>query len=140
MLNSMRTVALAAAVLAPLATLAQDIAPVNDRPNPYQTTAPWGNLPDGRSWGALSAVAIDNDGQSVWVAYRCGTNPSTPPGGQPFAFDSCANSNFEPVMKFDASGKLLKSFGAGLFIMPHKIYQDRAGNIWVLDQIGRAHV
>lgn len=81
-------------------------------------------------------LLIDHDGESVWVAYRCGTNPGTPPGGQPFAFDSCANSDFPAVMKFDASGKLLKSFGAGLFIMPHKIYQDRAGNIWVLDQRG----
>jgi hypothetical protein len=91
-------------------------------------------LPEGRTWGTLSAVAIDHDGESVWVAYRCGTNPKTPPGGQAFAFDSCANAPFAPVMKFDAAGKLLKSFGAGLFVMPHKIYQDRAGNLWVLDQ------
>jgi len=113
-----------------------DAAPASDLPNPYKTTAPWGALPQGRTWGTLSAVAIDHDGESVWVAYRCGTNPNTPPGGQAFAFDSCANSDFAPVMKFDASGQLQKSFGAGLFIMPHKIYQDRAGNIWVLDQRG----
>ena len=115
------------------AALQPDPAPVNDLPNPYRTVA-FGTLPDGRSWGALSAVGIDNDGESVWVAYRCGSNASTPPGGQPFAFDSCANSTFPAVMKFDASGKLLKSFGVGLFVMPHKVYQDRAGNVWVLDQ------
>ena len=40
--------------------------PTNDLPNPYQTTAPWGKLPQGRTWGALNAVAIDNDGESVW--------------------------------------------------------------------------
>lgn len=113
-----------------------DRAPINDLPNPYRTTAPWGALPEGRTWGTLSAVSIDHDGESVWVAYRCGTNPNTPPGGQAFAFDSCANSDFPAVMKFDTSGKLLKSFGAGRFIMPHKIYQDRAGNLWVLDQRG----
>jgi len=43
-----------------------DIEPTNDLPNPYQTTAPWGKLPDGRTWGALNGVAIDNDGESVW--------------------------------------------------------------------------
>lgn len=117
-----------------LAQAQSDSPAKGDPPNPYQTIAPWGTLPEGRTWGTLSAVAVDHDGQSVWVAYRCGTNPDTPPGGQAFAFDSCANSQFAPVMKLDASGKLLKSFGAGLFIMPHKIYQDRAGNIWVLDQ------
>jgi DNA-binding beta-propeller fold protein YncE len=36
-------------------------------------------------------------------------------------------------MKFDSSGKLLKSFGAGLFVFPHKIYVDADGNVWVVD-------
>lgn len=111
-----------------------DPQPTNDLPNPYQQTiAPWGDLPDGRTWGALSAVAIDNDGSSVWVANRCGANPDTPPGESPFTYDSCAGSNVNPVMKFDASGKMLKSFGAGLFIFPHKIYVDAQGNVWVVD-------
>jgi len=29
--------------------------------------------------------------------------------------------------------KHLKSFGAGLFIFPHKIYVDRDSNVWVVD-------
>jgi hypothetical protein len=29
---------------------AQDVAPINDRPNPYRTVAPWGEPPGGRSW------------------------------------------------------------------------------------------
>jgi hypothetical protein len=57
-----------------------EVQPTNDLPNPNQTIAPWGKLPRGRSWGALSAVAIDKDGESVWVADRCGPNPDTPPG------------------------------------------------------------
>ena len=36
-------------------------------------------------------------------------------------------------MKFDASGKLVKSFGAGLLIFPHGIFVDRDGNVWVTD-------
>jgi hypothetical protein len=113
---------------------ADDVRPTNDLPNPYpDTIAPWGELPDGRTWGALSAVAIDNDGASVWVANRCGANPDIPPGESPFAYDSCAGSAVAPVMKFDSSGKLLKSFGAGMFVFPHKIYVDGDGNIWVVD-------
>jgi len=47
-----------------------DPKPTNDLPNPYHFIAPWGNLPEGRKWGALNGVAIDNDGESVWVADR----------------------------------------------------------------------
>ena len=111
-----------------------DPQPTNDLPNPYQKTiAPWGDLPEGATWGALNAVAIDNDGESVWVANRCGANPDIPPGESPFAYDSCAGSTVAPVMKFDSSGKLLRRFGASLFIFPHKIYVDAAGNVWVAD-------
>src|SRR3954453_13672359 len=96
--------------------------PANDLPNPYTSVAPWGKLPDGRTWGAVSAVAIDNDGQSVWVANRCGENPETPPGASPYLFDSCSGSKVPPILKFDSAGKLLKSFGADMFIFPHRIY------------------
>jgi DNA-binding beta-propeller fold protein YncE len=112
----------------------EEIQPTNDLPNPYQSIAPWGQLPEGRKWGALSAVAIDKDGASVWVADRCGANPDAPPGASPFQYDSCAGSTLAPVLKFDSSGKLLKSFGAGMFLFPHKIYVDPDGNIWVVDQ------
>jgi DNA-binding beta-propeller fold protein YncE len=111
-----------------------DVRPTNDLPNPYQTIAPWGRLPEGRTWGALNAVAIDNDGESVWVANRCGANPDIPPGASPFAYDSCAGSSVAPVMKFDSLGNLLQSFGAGMFIFPHKIYVDRDNNVWVVDE------
>jgi len=111
-----------------------EVQPTNDLPNPYQTIAHWGKLPEGRKWGALSAVAIDNDGESVWVADRCGANPDTPSGASAYQYDSCAGSPLPPVLKFDSSGNLLKSFGAGMFIFPHKIYMDRDGYIWVVDQ------
>ena len=115
------------------ACAADEPSPTNELPNPYQTIAPWGNLPEGRTWGALNAVAIDSDGESVWVANRCGANPDTPPGESPFAYDSCAGSAVAPILKFDSSGKLLRSFGAGLFVFPHKIYVDADGNVWVVD-------
>ena len=37
------------------------------------------------------------------------------------------------MLKFDATGKLVKSFGAGLLIFPHGIHVDRDGNVWVTD-------
>jgi DNA-binding beta-propeller fold protein YncE len=110
-----------------------DVEPTNDLPNPYQSIAPWGKLPDGRKWGALNGVAIDRDGASLWVADRCGANPDAPPGESPFRYDSCSNSKLPPVLKFDAAGNLLRSFGAGMFIFPHRIYLDRDGNVWVVD-------
>lgn len=112
---------------------ADEAAPTNDLPNPYKTLAPWGNLPEGRRWGALNAVAIDNDGTALWVADRCGANPEAPPDESPFKYDSCANSPLPPVLKFDAQGALQTSFGAGMFVFPHKIHIDRDGNVWVVD-------
>src|SRR5204862_1463678 len=43
-----------------------------------------------------------------------------------------------PIMEFDASDKLLKSFGAGLFAYPHGFTIDGDGNLWVSD-VNDAH-
>jgi sugar lactone lactonase YvrE len=99
-------------------------APTNDLPNPYRTVADYFKLPAGRAWGSTSAVDIDKDGRSIWVAERCGAN-------------SCAGSTLDPILKFDASGALAKSFGSGMFIFPHGIHVDRDGNVWVTDAQGR---
>jgi DNA-binding beta-propeller fold protein YncE len=93
-------------------------APTNDLPNPYRTSEGWAQL--GRPWGATSAVDIAPDGRGVWVAERCGAN-------------SCAESTLPAVYKFDANGKLVTSFGAGMFVSPHGIFVDREGNVWVAD-------
>jgi sugar lactone lactonase YvrE len=94
--------------------------PNNDFPNPYSTVEGWAKLPEGRTWGSTSAVAIDKDGTSIWVFERCGQN-------------TCATSNLPAILKFDSSGKLVQSFGAGMFISPHGIDVDREGNVWVTD-------
>src|SRR5436190_4270789 len=113
--------ALAAALALTAAVSAQStVAPTNSAPNPYQTIENWAKMPDGRTWGSTSAVDIDKDGKSIWVAERCGTN-------------SCAASNLDTVLKFDETGKLVKSFGAGMIVFPHGIHVDRDGNIWVTD-------
>jgi hypothetical protein len=51
----------------------------NDPPNPYRTIEHWAKLPDGRKMGSTSAVDIDKDGVSVWVAERCGANSCLDP-------------------------------------------------------------
>ena len=117
----------------------QAVAPTNNLPNPYNSIENWAKLPDGRTWGSTSAVDIDPDGTSIWVGERCGA--FAPPSamrellaqGKPFA---CQGSNLDPIMKFDASGKLVKSFGAGLLIFPHGIHVDREGNVWLTDGVG----
>jgi len=119
---------LVAAIAAVFATSAgtaytqSSVQPVNDLPNPYQTVENWAKMPEGRAWGATSAVEIDPDGKSIWVAERCGAN-------------TCAGSNLPAVLKFDETGKLVKSFGAGMFIFPHGIHVDRQGNVWVTDGV-----
>ncbi len=42
-------------------------------------------------------------------------------------------SPLDPILHYDASGKLIKSFGAGLLVGPHGIFVDRDGNVWVTD-------
>src|SRR5687767_11201033 len=92
------------------------MAPTNTEPNPYSTIEGWAKMPAGRTWGSTSAVEIDPDGTSIWVAERCGVN-------------SCRDStHLDPILKFDANGNLVKSFGAGLLIFPHGIHIDRDGN------------
>src|SRR5262249_12018869 len=51
-----------------------DGAPTNDAPNPYQSAENYFKLPDGRTWGSTSAVEIDKDGKTIWIAERCGQN------------------------------------------------------------------
>lgn len=112
---------LVAALVTPPAARAQEgMRPVNDLPNPYRTITGWAKMPSGRTWGSTSAVDIDRDGTSIWVAERCGAN-------------SCAGSDLPPVLHFDSSGRLLKAFGAGLMISPHGIYVDKDDNVWVTD-------
>lgn len=102
------------------------MAPVNDAPNPYQTVENYFKLPEGRTWGSTSAVDIDPDGKSIWVAERCGQNGC-------WDREKGQMSPLPVILKFDASGKLVKSFGTGVAVFPHGIHVDKDGNVWITD-------
>ena len=122
--QALRFAAFAVLAISAGTVYSQTVAPTNSPPNPYRSVENWAKMPQGRTWGSTAESAIDNDGSSVWVAERCGAN-------------TCAGSNLDPVLKFDASGNLVKSFGAGMFVFPHGIFVDRDGNVWVTDAQGK---
>lgn len=101
----------------------------NDLPNPYRPGVSWGQLPEGRKWGSTASVATGPDGK-LWVVDRCGISGA---GGT-----TCAgvNAGVNPIFEFDPSGALLKTFGAGLFLSPHKMSVDKEGNLWLADNGG----
>src|SRR5262245_17197770 len=98
----------------------------NDLPNPYQPGVDFGRLPAGRKWGSTASVTTAPDG-TIWVVDRCGVSGA---GGTTCAGPAGAVA---PIFQFDMSGKLLKSFGAGIFISPHKLTVDKDGALWVAD-------
>jgi sugar lactone lactonase YvrE len=104
--------------------LAQSSAPRNDLPQPYKTTRDWGQLPPGVKWAAVTAVE-PGPGGVIYVIHRCFAN-------------SCAGRTEAPILKYDASGKLLKAWGEGMFVFPHGATVDRDGNLWVTDARGDA--
>jgi sugar lactone lactonase YvrE len=96
---------------------------VNDLPNPYRTVENYFKLAEGRWWNSTSAVDVDADGKSIWVAERCAEN-------------SCSDSKLNPILEFNESGDLVRRFGEGMFNVPHGIHVDRDGNVWVTDVQG----
>ncbi len=87
--------------------------------NPFRPDYTWGNLPDNRNWGAVSAMYPSPDGH-LWVAERCGLN-------------TCVGSDVDPVLLLDTDGNVLRSFGAGLISWPHGMFVEPSGNIWITD-------
>jgi DNA-binding beta-propeller fold protein YncE len=120
-MRSKPIVAAAAAALLMTSATAQ-IAVRNDLPQPYRTTRDWGALPAGVKWAAVTAVEPSPDG-SIYVIHRCFAN-------------SCAGRLEAPILKYDTNGKLLTSWGSGMFIFPHGATVDRDGHLWLTDARG----
>ena len=128
-----------AAVVAALAipTIAQDRTPrpvpKPTLPNPYRLDPDWPTLPptmkgpNGHKWGEVIRVHVAPDG-NIWVFHRCFYD-------KPAGDATCVNRGDDnpPILEFSPSGKLLRSFGVGLFGHPHGFTVDKDGNIWTTD-------
>ena len=87
----------------------------------YKPVPNWGaQLPEGRKWGGSSGLAVDLDGSHLWLMDRCSAN-------------LCSTSMVDPIMRLDASGKVVKHFGGGMMSQPHGLALDKSGNVWVTD-------
>ena len=135
MLRSIRTGLLAGATLVAIPALQsgevmaqlQDqsqISPTNGLPNPYERVHPWGELPTGLYDERASFIGAEQgpDG-NIYLLSRCLQN-------------SCTGRPEPPVLKLDPSGRLLKSWGSGMFDFPHGFDVDDEGNVWASDQRG----
>jgi len=95
----------------------------NNLPNPYRTLRDWAELPPGMSWPAITGVMEGPDG-NLYVLGRCHEN-------------SCAGRTEPAVLVYNSAGKLVNSWGSGLFNFPHAFLLDKEGNVWISDaQIG----
>ena len=79
----------------------------------YRLIPNWGTLPAGLQFGEVPGMTIDDTGRV-------------------FAFTRAE----PPVIEFDPSGKVLKTWGEKMFVWPHGIRVDRNGFLWITD--GRA--
>jgi len=116
-------VSLVAVLFAQRAATQESASSAAALPNPFKSVPNYLKLPEGRKLGAIVGIRFDRDDTSVWIADRCGAN-------------TCVGSTADPVLKFDSSGTLVKSFGAGMLVFPHGLVVDRQGDIWVTDTGG----
>jgi hypothetical protein len=88
-------------------------APVPEWPstmaNPYRMVEKWPAFGEIRSGAAIGIIPDGKGG--TWLHHR-----SEP-----------------PIIHFDASGKILKTFGDKMFVQAHGFCQDRDGNFWAGD-------
>jgi len=82
----------------------------NSQPNPYRLILGWAQLPTSITWGQVIAFDFDRDG-NVYAFHR--SEPA--------------------ILKFSPDGKLLKSWGEGIFVQAHGLTVDRFGFIWTAD-------
>ena len=82
----------------------------------------WPRLPPGKALGRVYSVAVAPSGE-IFVAHGAdGQAANSEPIGGDTIFV------FEP-----STGAFVRSFGGGLFRLPHAITFDAAGNLWVTD-------
>jgi DNA-binding beta-propeller fold protein YncE len=105
----MTTTLSASLVLLCAAAWAEDAIPIL----PYHADPDWPTLPANTNFQETSGVTVDPAG-FLWVFHR----------------------GSHPLMKFDPAGRLLASFGDGLYGRPHSVRVDREGSLWTVDALG----
>jgi peptidylamidoglycolate lyase len=97
----------------------------------HELVASWPALPEGHELGLCAGVGVDSHNH-VFVFHRCGRAWTNPFPTEPIA---------EPTVSVieGQTGKLVSSWGAGTFIMPHGLTVDRDDNVWLTD-VGRHQV
>src|SRR5215467_10638104 len=102
-------------------------------PNPYRLVPNWPTLPtsmkgpNDTKWGEVIRVHVAPNG-NIWVFHRCFND-------KPQGDATCLNRGEAnpPILEFNPAGRLLRSFGVGLFAHPHGFTVDKDGNIWTTD-------
>ena len=90
----------------------------------YRHVEGWAELPDGvEAWGQTIGIETD-DNDNLWVFHRC------------FANNCRERDDVPPMLRYDPSGRLVDSWGEGLFVWPHGSTLDEDENIWVTDAQG----
>jgi len=106
------------ALLLPVGAAGQNVS--------YRLTEGWAQLPSGIDrFGMVLGMELDAD-ENLWVFQRC------------FSTD-CVDGPEErlpAVLEYDPSGRLLRSWGEGMFVWPHGFFLDADGNIWTTDGRG----
>lgn len=91
----------------------------------HEVVPGWPLLPEGYVLGLCAGVGVDAQNR-VFVFHRSGRAWSKPFPKEPIAAPT--------LSVFDgATGRLLSSWGANRFIMPHGLAVDHAGNLWLTD-------
>ncbi len=90
----------------------------------YELVEGWAQLPRGvASWGQTIGVEIDGSGR-LWVFHRC------------FSTVCTGRDDVPPVLTYDSGGRLVQSWGEGMFVWPHGFHLDGEGNVWTTDARG----
>ena len=104
-------------------------------PSSYRIVEGWAQLPNGKAMGAVGKAAMDPDGRHIWAVVRCERLEEANRFG-----DECRDSKADPIIQFSPEGRVVKSFGGGMFIWPHGITVDKDGNVWVTDAVANNRI
>ena len=91
----------------------------------YELVKDWPQLSAGYTLGQPTGIGVDTKNH-IFVFHRAGRKWSTP-------FPDSTISNNTILELENETGKILNSWGAHLFIMPHGLTVDNQDNIWVTD-------